>query len=115
MFVYKLQQQTHQSWKKNNCIKTIFFVSARVVTSCNHNLCALLSAEKEGDDGIGNDDVITSSGSHWQSPWVSYGAKVTSHQYMNTASKLTHLEVCAPPGGDVEDLDAGDDGEEWRQ
>ena len=31
---------------------------------------------------------------------------------MNTASKLTHLEVCAPPGGDVEDLDAGDDGEE---
>ena len=31
---------------------------------------------------------------------------------MNTASKLTHLEVCAPAGGDVEDLDAGDDGEE---
>ena len=34
---------------------------------------------------------------------------------INTASKLTHLEVCAPPGVDVEDLDAGDDGEEWRQ
>ena len=31
---------------------------------------------------------------------------------MNTASKLTHLEVCGPAGGDVEDLDAGDDGEE---
>ena len=23
---------------------------------------------------------------------------------------LTHLEVCAPVGGDVEDLDVGDDG-----
>ena len=34
---------------------------------------------------------------------------------MNTASKLTHLEVCGPAGGDVEDLDAGDDGEQWPE
>ena len=31
---------------------------------------------------------------------------------MNTVVVLTHLEVCAPVGGDadVEDLDVGDDG-----
>ena len=68
MFVLSFSSRHIKVERKITDIKTIFFVSARVVTSCNHNLCALLSAEKEGDDGIGNDDVITSSGSHWQSP-----------------------------------------------
>ena len=28
---------------------------------------------------------------------------------------LTHLEVCAPVGGNVEDLDVGDDGAHWPE
>ena len=28
---------------------------------------------------------------------------------------MSHLEVRGPVGGDVEDLDAGDDGEQWPE
>ena len=34
---------------------------------------------------------------------------------MNTVVVLTHLEVCAPVGGNVEDLDGGDDGAHWPE
>ena len=30
-------------------------------------------------------------------------------------SAVSHLEVRGPVGGDVEDLDAGDDGEQWPE
>ena len=34
---------------------------------------------------------------------------------MQTFHVLTHLEVCAPVGGNVEDLDGGDDGAHWPE
>ena len=34
---------------------------------------------------------------------------------MNTVVVLTHLEVCAPVGGNVEDLDVGEDGAHWPE
>ena len=42
-----------------------------------------------------------------------WGHTVISSRCMPSA--VSHLEVRGPVGGDVEDLDAGDDGEQWPE